>query len=671
MFSKLALEATLDGLQESIKSLSPLVGSTATPEQLSNSGSKANLPFVPKDAGECRALLLLSALRGCSFLAQHAIRRKDAPEDGHGAGRVYFALTRDGAVAGEQRKVFGACFVAMAFAETARALKALCTSSSAPARGTGDPASKSALGATEESSFNKAICGYWEDALAGLESGLAGAGLGPTLPALGSAATATAISDQAGASAAQGVDLGTTGAVSWERTHDALQCAAGELFGRVLEWSKDPAALGRPVHSSHGESHAWPLAVPMISLSVMMDFLQHGAEGDVVAFKGLTGKEQRVEMAAAVLLHQLDGGSGNGIMLECVRSDGAPDLSTAGSRQFNPGHAIEAGWFMLDYLSKYPEEAADVLRLEDRMRGHSGSGCDESASDSAAATAASAATATAAASSDPSSGVIGGDAAAAAAATIRARCLRTIAACFAAGWDGDTPPAIGTIVGEGGMERAGPEAASTRAARNVAALVDRGKVLARERSGGGEGGILYFLDAGGVCPQELEWDMKLWWPHCEALVACSMGHALASRGVGVGPSAIDAPASDEGGTSARSGARKAEDEDKEGGAPWLELAALTARWIDEHIATRPSGSPQLEAGAGPKGGPSGTDDKPAYPATQLVGDGARDRVGGEWLGYVSRDGRPTHSFVGGAYKGAFHVPRALLLASKLLRGREI
>jgi N-acylglucosamine 2-epimerase len=40
------------------------------------------------------------------------------------------------------------------------------------------------------------------------------------------------------------------------------------------------------------------------------------------------------------------------------------------------------------------------------------------------------------------------------------------------------------------------------------------------------GGILYFVDVEGKPTEQLEWDMKLWWPHTEALyallLACSM-----------------------------------------------------------------------------------------------------------------------------------------------------
>ena len=33
------------------------------------------------------------------------------------------------------------------------------------------------------------------------------------------------------------------------------------------------------------------------------------------------------------------------------------------------------------------------------------------------------------------------------------------------------------------------------------------------------GGLFYFLDVAGHSPTQLEWGMKLWWVHCEAMVA--------------------------------------------------------------------------------------------------------------------------------------------------------
>uniref|UniRef100_A0A3P8NB90 N-acylglucosamine 2-epimerase n=1 Tax=Astatotilapia calliptera TaxID=8154 RepID=A0A3P8NB90_ASTCA len=39
------------------------------------------------------------------------------------------------------------------------------------------------------------------------------------------------------------------------------------------------------------------------------------------------------------------------------------------------------------------------------------------------------------------------------------------------------------------------------------------------------GGLFYFLDVDGHCPTQLEWSMKLWWPHCEALIAFLMAYS--------------------------------------------------------------------------------------------------------------------------------------------------
>ena len=39
------------------------------------------------------------------------------------------------------------------------------------------------------------------------------------------------------------------------------------------------------------------------------------------------------------------------------------------------------------------------------------------------------------------------------------------------------------------------------------------------------GGIYSFLDVEGRQPAQVEWDMKYWWPHCEALIATLMAYA--------------------------------------------------------------------------------------------------------------------------------------------------
>ena len=38
------------------------------------------------------------------------------------------------------------------------------------------------------------------------------------------------------------------------------------------------------------------------------------------------------------------------------------------------------------------------------------------------------------------------------------------------------------------------------------------------------GGLFYFLDVAGHSPTQLEWGMKLWWVHCEAMVASLLAY---------------------------------------------------------------------------------------------------------------------------------------------------
>ncbi|NQS89611.1 AGE family epimerase/isomerase [Patescibacteria group bacterium] len=43
------------------------------------------------------------------------------------------------------------------------------------------------------------------------------------------------------------------------------------------------------------------------------------------------------------------------------------------------------------------------------------------------------------------------------------------------------------------------------------------------------GGILYFVDVKGKPPEQLEWDMKLWWPHTEALYALLLAYQVSGE----------------------------------------------------------------------------------------------------------------------------------------------
>jgi N-acylglucosamine 2-epimerase len=105
------------------------------------------------------------------------------------------------------------------------------------------------------------------------------------------------------------------------------------------------------------------------------------------------------------------------------------------------------------------------------------------------------------------------------------------------------------------------------------------------------GGLYYFLDLEGHSPPALEWNMKLWWPHCEAMVAFLMAF------------------------------RETGDE-----RYWDRFEQVTD-WTFEHFS---------------------------------------DPEFGEWFGYLDRRGERTHSYKGAAYKGCFHVPRALYLCDNVL-----
>ncbi|MBR2372678.1 MAG: AGE family epimerase/isomerase [Lentisphaeria bacterium] len=43
------------------------------------------------------------------------------------------------------------------------------------------------------------------------------------------------------------------------------------------------------------------------------------------------------------------------------------------------------------------------------------------------------------------------------------------------------------------------------------------------------GGLFYFMDVLGKPHLELQWDMKLWWPHCEAMIAALYAYRLTSE----------------------------------------------------------------------------------------------------------------------------------------------
>jgi N-acylglucosamine 2-epimerase len=252
-------------------------------------------------------------------------------------------------------------------------------------------------------------------------------------------------------------------------THDqALQREARDVFTAILGWSKDLSQVGRPHFA--GSAATSELAIPMILLNLIGE-LKGGSSPDWQA-------ETRWCLDQITLHVHPD----LSLVLETVAADGSL-LESPEGRLVNPGHAIEAGWFLLDYAEQHQ---------------------------------------------DP---------------TVTQQALDMIRWSLDFGWD----PTYG--------------------------------------------GLFYFLDRAGYSPLQLEWSLKLWWPHCEAMVATLWAFCVT--------------------------------QDPE----WLQRFDQVAEYTFAHFA---------------------------------------DPEGGEWFGYLDRQGQISQRFKGGPYKGCFHVPRALFLGLKLL-----
>lgn len=178
---------------------------------------------------------------------------------------------------------------------------------------------------------------------------------------------------------------------------------ARELLEKVWEWSNDWTKVGRP--SYEGQIPSQMLAVPMI----LLNLIEEVAGDDASAYQ--------VEVEECIRKMLLHVHTDRKIVFENVSPEGGFINSMEG-RQLNPGHAIEAGWFLQHWAQHL--NRADLSKTATDM----------------------------------------------------------VRWSFEAGWDSE------------------------------------------------HGGILYFLDSEGLPPTALEWDMKLWWPHCEALYAHLLNYKI-------------------------------------------------------------------------------------------------------------------------------------------------
>ncbi|XP_033825504.1 N-acylglucosamine 2-epimerase [Periophthalmus magnuspinnatus] len=191
-----------------------------------------------------------------------------------------------------------------------------------------------------------------------------------------------------------------------------MQVEAEQMMEKVVHWvQEDPSGLGRP--QLPGDTPSSSMAVPMMLLCLVQQLSE--GRGPPTALK-----YQRVGQwcVQQILMHLQRGGMA---VLENVSVDGA-ELQGCQGRLQNPGHALEAGWFLLQYTSQWGLQDLQDTAIRSFIEGP-----------------------------------------------------------FHSGWDPD------------------------------------------------HGGLFYFRDVDGHCPTQLEWSMKLWWPHCEALVAFLMAYAHTRR----------------------------------------------------------------------------------------------------------------------------------------------
>ncbi|XP_049608102.1 N-acylglucosamine 2-epimerase [Syngnathus scovelli] len=191
-----------------------------------------------------------------------------------------------------------------------------------------------------------------------------------------------------------------------------MQLEAEKMMAQLIFWVQvDPTGLGRP--TLPGDTHTNSMAVPMMLMCLVQQLTEGRGQEAVLKYKKLS-----CWCVQQILHHvQRDGTA----ILENVSLEGA-ELPGCQGRLENPGHALEAGWFLLQYASQCGDQELQEKAIN-----------------------------------------------------------KFVELPFEYGWDKQ------------------------------------------------HGGLFYFLDVDGHCPTQLEWSMKLWWPHCEALIAFLMAYSQTKR----------------------------------------------------------------------------------------------------------------------------------------------
>ncbi|XP_073493869.1 N-acylglucosamine 2-epimerase isoform X2 [Phyllobates terribilis] len=193
----------------------------------------------------------------------------------------------------------------------------------------------------------------------------------------------------------------------WRTTQkEKYKREARTMMDQIVHWVRvDPSNLGRP--ELPGAEPVNSMAVPMMLLNLVDQLCEDDEEAAIkYAELGAWSVEK-------ILQHlQRDGQA----ILENVSEDGK-ELPGCMGRHQNPGHAIEAGWFLLRQAFMNNDRNLGKIAVE-----------------------------------------------------------KFVLLTFESGWDQE------------------------------------------------HGGLFSFQDVDGHCPTQLEWSMKMWWPHTEALIAFLLGY---------------------------------------------------------------------------------------------------------------------------------------------------
>jgi N-acylglucosamine 2-epimerase len=145
-----------------------------------------------------------------------------------------------------------------------------------------------------------------------------------------------------------GVVLRSEASTLREKGEDLVQKAL-HMLHNIISWSHDPSPLNRP--SCPGAPATSPMNVPMILLNLLDEFRLCGAlSADFCAeINKLVDYNQEERWCIEEIVKHVR--KSEKIVLEVVGKDGSVIPGYDG-RHMNPGHAIEAGWFVFNYAKR-------------------------------------------------------------------------------------------------------------------------------------------------------------------------------------------------------------------------------------------------------------------------------------------------------------------------------